>query len=461
MTGRISPLGQFAILAGPLLCMIDSAIVAVMVVPVATDLAVSPVAAQRIVSVYLVALGVGLIGVPLLSRAMSPMRLYVAAMLVFLLASAACGAAPNLEVLIAARAVQGLAAAPLVPVAMAVLYPGGERGSDLVGAAAGVILFAVPAIAPALGGSALAYVDWRWLFGVNVPVAAAACLCLRRIPERALPAATRTRVRWWQLASLLPIAVGVGLWSVAADELPTATVSATLPYVVAGTLAVAAGVAIALRQRRPAFRVDLLRSPSVVVPMLVIAAATVVTYAMLVLIPVFVQTVRHGTAMDAGLVLLPSGIATGLASVGAAALTRRLGARTTVVLGLLGLAAGSAAMVGLDEHTPLPLIATVLAARSLGMGLIAPTLVAELAAAVPQEDTVEVHSLFNVVQRVAGGIGVGTLAGVMVRLARSHGQLAAFQLIGWVMAAIAVAAVAVFLLAALRRPEQRSRQAGR
>lgn len=155
-TARLSTAGQFALLAGPMLSMIDSSIVNVAAPNLMRGLHASLSEVQWIASAYLLALGFGLCLVPWLSSRIGSARLYRAGMAGFVLASIACSLSPSLPLLVAARIAQGLLAAPLTPLAMsAALGTGRERRS--VSAAAGIVLFVAPAFGPVLGSVLL-----RW-----------------------------------------------------------------------------------------------------------------------------------------------------------------------------------------------------------------------------------------------------------------------------------------------------------
>src|SRR5262245_9413429 len=107
-------------------------------------------------------------------------------MLGFTLASACCALAPTIGSLIAARVIQGLAGAPLVPLAMSML-PSGRGSARTVSPVAGMLLFLAPALGPTAGGALIAVWGWRSVFLINVPIGLAATACARRIPQRRAP----------------------------------------------------------------------------------------------------------------------------------------------------------------------------------------------------------------------------------------------------------------------------------
>ena len=149
---------QYALVAGPLLSMLDSSIVTVAVEPIARELHAGLTTVQWAVSGYLLALGAGLAGTAYLARRCGTLPVYRTSVIAFTLASAMCALAPDAAALIAARVVQGLVAAPLVPLAMSMLLGrgpegGGGNGSRSISPLAGIMLFLGPALGPTVGGA--------------------------------------------------------------------------------------------------------------------------------------------------------------------------------------------------------------------------------------------------------------------------------------------------------------------
>jgi MFS family permease len=130
--GRLGPLVQYALLAGPLLSMLDSSIISVAAEPIARELQASLTTVQWAVSGYLLALGAGLAGTAYLARRFGTLPVYRASVIAFTAASALCALAPDAGVLVGARIVQRLVAAPLVPLAMTMLL-GPMKGAGEVG----------------------------------------------------------------------------------------------------------------------------------------------------------------------------------------------------------------------------------------------------------------------------------------------------------------------------------------
>src|SRR5262249_21928711 len=183
---RLGGLAQLGLMIGPLLSMVDSSIVNVAVADIASQLHADLDRVQWVVSGYLLALAAGLAASAYLARRFGTLRVYTASLIGFIAASAACAVAPDVTVLIAARAVQGLVGAPLVPLAMSVLLAKQGRARQIP-VAAGLLFFLAPALGPTAGGLLIAAGGWPWIFLVNVPVGLLGLLGVRRVPAAAAP----------------------------------------------------------------------------------------------------------------------------------------------------------------------------------------------------------------------------------------------------------------------------------
>jgi EmrB/QacA subfamily drug resistance transporter len=459
---RPGPLVQYALLAGPMLSMLDSSIVNVAVEPIARELHASLTTVQWTVSGYLLALGAGLAATAYLARRFGTLPVYLASVIAFTIASGLCALAPDAGLLVAARVVQGLVAAPLVPLAMSMLLgrsasqghgpDGGRRGARSISPLAGLMLFLGPALGPTVGGALIAAAGWRAIFLINVPVGALAAVAVRFVPAALAPG--RTPGARFDLPGLILLAAGLtGLLFGASQGGAAGWASAaTLIPLAAGAALVAGYVSWALRRDQPALDLSLARQVVPALSMGLCALASVVTWAAVFLLPVFVQTAAGRSAIAAGLALLPQGLITGLSTALAPRLLTGLTVRVTVLAGFAVLATASLGLLLVGAATPLWLIAVILACRSVSIGLVINPLLQALTEPLRPDQLGDATTLFNTWQRIAGSFGIGLIAALYAAHARAHGPVAALHLAGVVLALIAVAG----LLAALALPAVRN-----
>jgi EmrB/QacA subfamily drug resistance transporter len=139
---------------------------------------------QWTINAYGIAFAAGIITAAALGDRFGRRRVFASGLVLFTLASAACALAPNVAVLIAARTVQGLGAATVLPLSLTILttaFPAEKRGM-IVGVYGGLAGLAVAA-GPIVGGAITEAIDWHWIFWINAPIGLTAVLLGRLLPE--------------------------------------------------------------------------------------------------------------------------------------------------------------------------------------------------------------------------------------------------------------------------------------
>jgi EmrB/QacA subfamily drug resistance transporter len=439
---------RLAFLAGPMLSMIDSSVVNVAVPSIVRGLHTSLGTAAWAISGYLLGLACGLAVTPWLARRFGALRAYSAALLAFTLASAACALVPGAGLLIAARVVQGLVGAPMVPLAMSLIIDP-KRGARGMPASAGIVLFAAPALGPAVGGLLISGFGWRSVFLINLPVGLLA-LVATRAARRAVPGGAPDRGARLDVPGLILLAAGLGLATYGASQGPAhGWLSAASAPAWAGGLALVA--CYVLRERKGARRappaVDLspLRSPRRALTLALACAASVVLFAVLFLAPVFLQQIQHHGTTVTGLVLLPQGVVMGLASWLGSGLIERGRARPAVITasiagGLAFLAASTLGLLLFTASTPLWVTTALLCGRGVALGLTIQPLVMAFLTGLDPRRMPDANTLFNMAERLSGSFGIALLATLYASRAGATGSpVTAFRDCALVLTAAATA----------------------
>lgn len=448
---RAGPLLQYALLAGPLLSMLDSSIVNVAVEPIARELGASLTVVQWTVSGYLLALGAGLAGTAFLARRFGTLPAYRASVIAFTAASALCALAPDAGVLVGARVVQGLAAAPLVPLAMSMLLGRDSKGARAISPVAGMLLFLGPALGPTVGGALIGAAGWRAIFLINVPLGALAAVAVRYVPAAMAPG-RRPGARF-DLPGLILLAAGLTGLLLGASLGASAGWTAPVTWIplAAGAALTASYAGWAARREQPALDLSLTRQRGPALSMALCALASVVTWAAVFLLPVFVQSVQGRSALAAGLALAPQGLITGLSAVLAPRWLAGLTVRVTVLAGFAVLAVATLGLLLIATATPLWLIAAILAGRSVAIGLVVAPLLQALVQPLRPDQLGDANTLFNTWQRIAGSFGIGLVAALYATRARTLGPVAALHSTGLVLVALAaIGALGALVLPGVR-----------
>jgi EmrB/QacA subfamily drug resistance transporter len=442
---------QYALLAGPLLSMLDSSIVNVAVEPIARELRASLTVVQWAVSGYLLALGAGLAGTAFLARRFGTLPVYRASVIAFTVASALCALAPGAGVLVGARVVQGLVAAPLVPLAMSMLLGRDTGGARAISPVAGILLFLGPALGPTVGGALIGAAGWRGIFLINVPLGALAAVAVRYVPAAMAPG-RRPGARF-DLPGLILLAAGLTGLLLGASQGASAGWTAPVTWLPlgAGAALTACYAGWAGRCDQPALDLSLARQRTPALSMALCALASVVTWAAVFLLPVFVQSVQGRSALVAGLAMAPQGLITGLSTALAPRWLTGLTVRVTVLAGFAVLALATLGLLLITAATPLWLIAAILAGRSVAIGLVITPLLQALVQPLRPDQLGDANTLFNTWQRIAGSFGIGLVAALYATRARTLGPVAALHTAGLVLVAIAAAgALGALALPAVR-----------
>lgn len=399
-----------ATVLGSALTFIDTTVVSIALPSVAADLGAGSTGLTWVVNGYTLTLAALVLLGGSLGDRYGRRRIFLIGVGCFAGASALCGLAPDVTVLVAARAVQGIGGALLVPTALAILQASfaPEHRARAIGAWSGLTGVA-SAVGPFAGGWLVQTTSWRWVFLVNLPVALAVALIARRhVPESRNPAACP------QLdvpgAALLVAGLGaltLGLTTASGDD----------PSVPAAGGALAAGAvllaAFLLRERRA--RSPLL--PPALFRQRLFVAANVITFvvyaglgAVFFVLVVALQVGAGFSPVAAGLALLPVTVLMLLLSPSAGALVHRVGPRAPMTAGPLIAALGVLLLgrAGPGAHYLLEVLVPA-AVFGAGLTLLVTPLTATVLGALPTEQAGLASGVNNAVARTAGLLAVAAI----------------------------------------------------
>jgi EmrB/QacA subfamily drug resistance transporter len=420
---RPSALAMFGLLAGPLLSMIDSSVINVAVPDIARSLHTDLSTVQWTVSGYLLALAAMLAASAWLTRRFGSRRVYLVCMAAFTAASALCALAPNVQFLIAARGLQGLAGAPLTPIAMSMLLGGSDnatQGAQSRGAAAGVLLFLAPALGPTVGGFLIQAYGWPAIFLINLPFGVVGLLGAVRIPERfSIAPDTTARFDPTGLA-LLAIGCSLALYGAGQSARHGWLDPSVLPFWASGLLLVALYVLWAWRRPNPVLSLVALRDRRSAVTIGLATLVSIVSFSSIFLVPVVMQFIQGFSALQAGLAMLPGGLVMGLGAALGGYVTKSGRVRLSVMVGSVLLVLTTMAMLLIELRTPAWETALILCGRGLAFGLIVQPLLVAMMAGFSRADSADASTLFNVIQRLGGSFGIGLLATVFAERAATR-----------------------------------------
>lgn len=301
--------GTVALSAATFMNVLDTSIANVSLPAIAGDLGVSPNQGTWVITSFAVA---NAIAVPLtgwLSQRFGQVRLFVASVILFVLASWLCGLAPNMAALIGFRALQGFVAGPMIPLSQSLLlssYPKALAG--LAMAMWSMTTLLAPVMGPLLGGWITDNISWPWIFYINIPVGIIAAIAAWGIYHTRESATQK-----------LPIdAVGLGLlviWIGALqimldigkehDWFHSATVVALAVVAVVGFVAF---LIWELTERHPVVDLTLFKRRNFWAGSLALSIGYGLFFGNVVLLPLWLQQFMGYTATQAGMVMAPVGL---------------------------------------------------------------------------------------------------------------------------------------------------------
>ena len=398
------------------------------------DLGLGTEAAQWVVSMYALCFGGFLIVAGRAADIYGSRRMFAAGLSLFGLASLACGLAGSPGMLIAARSLQGLGAALAVPAALALLTltftEPVERARALAvwtaagagGGAAGFVL----------GGLITAGPGWRWIFLVNVPIAAVSLALTPRLLE-ARPPPDRGRRLDLVGAVTLTGALLAAIFALAQRE----------PAALGVSVALAIAFVLAAEPLVPA---AILRSRQVLAANGTALALTATTSSAAVLATVYAQQTLRLGATETGIAFLPFSLAVVAGSALSPWLARRLSLPAVMATGLFGVAAALLVLVAMRS---VALLATGFALSGLSLGAAAVASTNLGTSAVEPERRGAVSGLLNTSTQLGTAIGVAVFSTVAA---------VATMRVAYAAAAAFATTVALLVLAT-RRPSRRTRSA--
>jgi EmrB/QacA subfamily drug resistance transporter len=460
MTTRSQTLWTFAVTSAALfMASLDNLVVTTALPSIRAHLHASLAGLEWTVNAYTLTFAVLLLTGATLGERFGRRRLFVIGVGLFTAGSAAAALAPSIGTLVAARAVQGVGAAILIPLTLTLLsaaVPPERRGLALGawGAVGGLAI----AIGPLVGGAVVEGASWQWIFWLNVPIGAALLPIARSRLTESRGTASRLDLPGLILASLGLLGIVFGVVRGNSHGWTSATV---LPPMVAGGLLAAAFLAWELRSREPMLPLHLFRSRGFAMTNVASLLMFFGMFGSIFLLAQFLQVVQGYSPLQAGLRTLPWTAMPVLVAPVAGSLSDRIGGRPLMAAGLALQAIGLGWLAAIISPTVAYLtLVPPFVVSGIGMSLFFAPVANVVLGSVRRDQEGIASGANNAIRELGGVFGIAVLAAVFSArggYASGAAFVSGLSSAVWVGgAAVAAAAAAALLLPRLRRPAPES-----
>ncbi|MBB3112521.1 EmrB/QacA subfamily drug resistance transporter [Paenibacillus phyllosphaerae] len=411
----------FVMILGAFLATLNQTVMSVATPELMEDFSITAATAQWLTTGYLLVNGVLIPITAYLMQRFTTRQLFQTSMIIFMIGTIISALAGSFEVLLTGRMVQAAGAGIIMPLLMNViltLFPPEKRGAAM-GMMGFAIIFA-PAIGPTLAGYLLENYAWETMFYGMIPFAAVCIICgfiyLRNVGEQ-----TKAKV---DLVSVLLSTVGFGavLYGFSSAGSKGWSSAEVIWTIIVGLLSLVLFTWKQLVSRNPLLDLRAFKYNMFSLTTIISIAVTMVMYADMMLLPLYLQNARGYTALESGLLLLPGALVMGFLMPVAGRLFDRFGAKWLAVIGLVITIATTIGFVDLSDSTSYTYLVLMSTGRRIGMALLLMPIQTAGLNQLPNRLNAHGTAISNTIRQVAGAVGTSLLVTVMTSQTKSHMQ---------------------------------------
>ncbi|MEK5643020.1 MFS transporter [Paenibacillus rhizosphaerae] len=404
---------------GAFLATLNQTLMSVATPELMIDFDISATTAQWLTTGYMLVNGILIPITAYFMQRFSTRQLFQASMMIFLVGTIVSALAVNFPVLLTGRMIQAAGAGIIMPLltnVILVLFPPEKRGAAM-GMMGLAIIFA-PAIGPTLAGYILENFKWQTMFYGMIPLAVIVIICgfiyLKNVSET-----VRSKMDIISVV-LSTVAFGTLLYGFSQAGSQGWSSSEVLVSIAVGVIALGKFVWRQLVSKKPlldlrAFKYNMFSLTTVINIMV-----TMVMYADMMLLPLYLQNARGYSALESGLLMLPGALVMGLLMPVTGRLFDRFGAKWLAVAGLIITIATTAGFINLTDHTTYAYLLLMSTGRRIGMALLMMPIQTAGLNQLPARLNAHGTAISNTVRQVAGAVGTSLLVTVMSDRTKTH-----------------------------------------
>ena len=402
---------------------LDTSVANVALPHIAGNLSATTEEATWVLTSYLISNAIILPATSWIGKYIGRKRFLIICIVIFTIASALCGAAPNLTVLIIARILQGMGGGALQPIAQSVLlesFPPARRGAAMAFYGMGIVV--APIIGPTLGGWITDNYSWRWIFYINLPVGLIAAFMANAFVEDP-PYLKDQKPGQIDYIGFGLMALGLAALELTLDLGQQRDWFESSVIVFTTTMSVVSLVAFViweLTTPEPIVNLRVFLNRNFAVGCALIASVGVVLYGSTALLPLFLQTLLGYPAVESGIAVSPRGIGSIVSMVVVGRLIGKVDARILIVFGFSVLAYSTYMFVGINLYIAQSNIIYPMIISGFAMGFVFVPLTTMAMATLPQEQIGNASGIYNLMRNTGGSIGIAIMTTLLARNAQVH-----------------------------------------
>jgi DHA2 family multidrug resistance protein len=400
------------VVAGTFMAILDATAVNVAVPTLQRAFGAQVDQVDAVLTAYILALGIVTPLAGWLSERFGIKRVFLLAMGMFVAGSTLCSFAPSLPWLIAFRTLQGFGGGLLSPLGLALLSSAfSEKERGLAFGIYGIPLVVAPASGPVLGGYFVQYLSWHYIFLINIPVGLIGIgIGLRWLRESRLPTKAQLDIPGVVFSI---VAFGCLLFGIQNGQTDGWNSPLILVLLSMGGAALLAFIVVELLVKEPLLDLRLFTKRMFASASVLGWVSSVALFGAEFLLPIYLQTLRGQTPLQAGLLVLPLAIGAGVATPIAGILYNRIGGRWLIAFGSLLLAINTWQLATITLDTSYLVIMEIVALRGIALGcVLQTTLTAALTGLKPQQ-LPRATSLLNASRNIFQALGIAILGTIV------------------------------------------------
>lgn len=348
-------------------------------------------------------------------------QLFISSMSFLLIGSILCAIAPTFTILLIGRMIQAVGAGIVMPLLMSVvmfLFPPEKRGT-MMGYIGFAIIFA-PAIAPTLSGFVIEYLSWRWLFIGLIPL----FVIILLLSIKYLVNVTEKEESKLDVTSVILSTIGFGLILYGFSSAGNSgwNDSIVLSSIIIGLITITLFCMRQIKSSDPLLNLDVFKNKLFTITTIINVMITMMMYADMILLPLYLQDGRSFTAFEAGLVLLPGAIINAFLSPVTGKIYDRYGAKFVFVIGLIFIIPSMWVVTDLTESTTFTFLMIRTIFLRIGLSFITMPLNTANLNALSTKLVSHGTAINNTIRQLSGAVGTAIIITIFTAQTSGHAE---------------------------------------